>query len=199
MKLLVCFILIIVLNDASLMMLRESMPETQRSRFTKTEHTLHQNTLPLSSNLPCQLLCKYWPIGHDFVCSNVKCPNITRKVMTEARTTNPKYPFLRNTSSLPKLKISIDGWDIRYFQNGFLSDYPTLDEFEIQYTSVTKLSRGMFVRILQLKSLRIMDCPSLSIIEDGIFPFSVNTLNLLRHNKLRMVSENLFRCVLASL
>ena len=175
MKLLVSFILLIALNDASLMMLRESMPKSQRLQFTQTEHTLHQNALSLSSNLPCQLLCEFGLRGSSFDCSNATCPNITRKVMNEARTTNPKYPFLGNASLLPRLKINIGGWDIRYFQNGFLSDFPTLVDFEMRYTSVTQLSRGVFDHVPQLRWLYIIDCPSLSIIEDGVFPSSLHS------------------------
>ena len=159
--------------------LGEPMADSMTSFLAKNEWSLFQNAQPPSENSPCQLYCWYVSqrgrnvFGCKFLpLSETKCPNVTRRVMREARVLNiPDYPWLINVfmDPIPRLSIGLCGWNIRHFEDGFLTDYPMLEDFFTRLTSVATLSRGMFDHLVQLRSIEISQNPVLSIIEDGIF------------------------------
>ena len=153
-----------------------------------------------SPNARCQLGCWYNLVMsyHFFQCeftqSLFPCPNITRRIMQEARTTDPDYPYLLNATTLPRLAIVIAYGDIDFFEDGFLADFPTLYRLDIGYVAISKVSNGILSDIVRLRELCFIQCHFLSEIEDGIFRNQPHLARLLlvELKELKQISRDLF-------
>ena len=82
---------------------------------------------------------------------------ITRKMMREARTLDPNYPYLMNASTSPTFGVAlVNITDIESIEDGFLSDYPHISMFSIHASNVIKkLKRNMFAGAGDLTFIQI--------------------------------------------
>ena len=148
-----------------------------------------RDSLLLSPSLPTivnhsvtedALFCQYHPsrgidawfcgLRGGMLYSN-KTVTITRKLMREARTIDPKYPYLMNASSSPTFGVALeDIYNIEFIEDSFLADYPHISVFSISAQNVIKrLKRNMFMGARELQNIQIQSSPELIEIDEGIF------------------------------
>ena len=78
----------------------------------------------------CELQCRTrYLVSKAFSCNieNHECRVVTRDIMKNARTKNPKFPYLQNASVEENLSITFyASTEILDLEDGFLADYPNL-------------------------------------------------------------------------
>ena len=133
------------------------------------------------SKQDCSLFCEKKLHG-EFKChwrwqwQRTICHNVTRQMMRWAKTNDPQYPFLHNASSISKLSVFIPSDILRFLEDGFLRDYPTMIRFEISMTvprsrdpSITVIGQQTFDGAVGLDQLVLCNCKDLYHIDDGAF------------------------------
>ena len=89
--------------------------------------------------------------------------------MREARTIDPKYPYLLNASSSPRFGVVIE-MNCEEIEDGFLADFPKSCAFALMGPNAVKdLKRNMFAGARHLQIIQIARNPELIKIEEGIF------------------------------
>ena len=89
--------------------------------------------------------------------------------MREARTIDPKYPYLLNASSSPRFGVVIE-MNCEEIEDGFLADFPKICAFALLGPNAVKdLKRNMFAGARHLQMIQIARNPELIKIEEGIF------------------------------
>ena len=140
---------------------------------------------------------KLWRCGIVGGKSPANQATITRKMMREARTLDPNYPYLMNASTSPTFGVAlVNITDIESIEDGFLSDYPRISIFSIHAPNVIKkLKRNMFAGAGDLTLIQIRNCSELIEIDGGIFA-GMNRLNriMLYNSSPKAVSGQRYPC-----